>query len=99
MNKNPSQVVHIIADFLGIKDVSEKLIEEIVKKTSFSNMSQDGSTNYKWRVGKMFSTEGNFFRKGIVGDWKSHFSSEQNTLFDKVYKEKMEKTGLVFDFE
>ena len=33
-------------------------------------------------------------RKGKVGEWKNYFTEEQNQLFDKVFQEKMEGTGL-----
>jgi hypothetical protein len=38
------------------------------------------------------------FRKGIVGDWRNHFSAEQNERFDALYLEKMSGTALQFDF-
>jgi hypothetical protein len=38
------------------------------------------------------------FRKGIVGDWRNHFSTEQNERFDALYLEKMSGTSLQFDF-
>ena len=38
-----------------------------------------------------------FFRKGVVGDWRSHFTPQQNVEFDTVYAEKMKGSGLDFD--
>ena len=38
-----------------------------------------------------------FFRKGVIGDWRSHFTPQQNAEFDAVYAEKMKGSGLVFD--
>ena len=51
-------------------------------------------TNYKWFQG----SKGDFVRKGVVGDWKNLFSDEQNQRFEKIFKEKMEGTGLEFEF-
>jgi len=38
-----------------------------------------------------------FFRKGVVGDWRGHFTPDQNVKFDAVYAEKMKGSGLDFD--
>ena len=40
-----------------------------------------------------------FMRKGVVGDWKNHFTEEQSAMFDALYSEKMKGSGLDFDFE
>ena len=42
--------------------------------------------------------EQQFLHKGIVGDWKNHFTSEQNAEFDAIYAEKMKGSRLDFDF-
>ena len=39
------------------------------------------------------------FVLGIVGDWKTHFTVAQNEAFDKLYREKMEGSGLHMEFE
>lgn len=38
-------------------------------------------------------------RKGVVGDWKNYFTAKQSTEFDKVYRVRMEGSGLDFEFE
>ncbi|XP_055936225.1 sulfotransferase 1C2-like [Argiope bruennichi] len=37
----------------------------------------------------------NFVRKGIVGDWKTHLSPEQNARLEKKFMEKFAGTGLL----
>ena len=37
-------------------------------------------------------------RKGIVGDWRNHFTTEQNAEFDAIYAEMMKGSGLDFGF-
>ncbi|KAF8768064.1 Sulfotransferase 1C2 like protein [Argiope bruennichi] len=37
----------------------------------------------------------NFVRKGIVGDWKTHLSPEQNARLEKKFREKFAGTGLL----
>ena len=99
MKKDPYQSVRTIANFIGVTGATDELIVDVVKKSSFSSMSQDPTTDYSWQVGTVYATEGVFMRKGVIGDWKNTFTSEQNTSFDKMYHEKMAGTGLNFDFE
>uniref|UniRef100_A0A1X7T1I4 Sulfotransferase domain-containing protein n=1 Tax=Amphimedon queenslandica TaxID=400682 RepID=A0A1X7T1I4_AMPQE len=37
--------------------------------------------------------------KGVIGDWKNHFSDEQSARFDAEYTKRMSGSGLVFEFE
>ena len=99
MKKDLSQSVHTISHFIGIEDATSELIDKVVEQSSFESMSQDPNANYNWIIGSLMTAEGAFMRKGVVGDWKNYFSSEQNASFDKIYREKMEGSGLEFDFE
>ena len=99
MKKKPHQSVRAIAEFIGMEDVTQELVEEVVAKSSFSSMNQNPTTNYRWLDGLVFSHEGAFMRKGIVGDWKNHFTVEQNAEFDRVYSHRMEGSQLKFEFD
>ena len=37
--------------------------------------------------------------KGRIGDWKNHFTPEQNKMFENEVMNKLIGTGLEFDFE
>lgn len=54
-------------------------------------MKSSDHTNYSWFEG--MKGDGHI-RKGKVGEWKNYFTEEQNQLFDKVFQEKVEGTGL-----
>ena len=98
MKKELHTTVQAIANFIGVKDASGELIQEVVKKSSFSAMCQDTTANKEWCNGSVFYHDHAFMRKGVVGDWKNHFTAEQNAMFDAVYEEKMKGSGLEFDF-
>ena len=40
-----------------------------------------------------------FIRKGVVGDWKGHFSQELNEEFDAWLERELEGSGYVMEFE
>ncbi|KAL7616745.1 hypothetical protein Lser_V15G03634 [Lactuca serriola] len=93
-------VVHLrkLAEFLGCPFSSEEekdeVLEGIVELCSFDNLS-----NLKVnKVGKLPSGEDYsvFFRKGEVGDWKNHLTSEMVERLDRICKEKFEGSGLTF---
>lgn len=82
-----------IAEFFNFS-VSEQEIQSIVEKTSFKSM-KDNALLTHGEIGK------NFFRKGIVGDWKNTFSASQNEEMDKKFEEKAAKTklGIMLKYE
>ena len=75
MKKDLPSAVATIAKLIG-QDISKELVEEIAHRTTFENMKKDSTANYEWaKVRK--PTGSDFMRKGIVGDWKNYFTSEQ----------------------
>jgi len=38
--------------------------------------------------------EGDLARKGIVGDWRSHFTQETSGQWDRWIEEELERTGV-----
>lgn len=77
MKSNPKQEIIRIARFLGSsyekKLENNKILANILKHTSFTNMSQNQSRWSSQRPANMTP----FIRKGEVGDWRTHFSAEQ----------------------
>ena len=67
-----------------------------MEKSTFQNMKENPATHDFYD--KFRKPDGaDFFRKGVVGDWRNHFTPEQNAEFDAVYAEKMKGSGLDFD--
>lgn len=93
LKKNFDSELKNMAHFLGYT-LTPEAIENIKKKTSFEYMKQDKFSN----MNEIGGFEG-FFRKGEIGSWKDQFTVAQNEQFDEMYAERMEASGLDFDFE
>ncbi|XP_038066033.1 sulfotransferase 1A1-like [Patiria miniata] len=88
--------VEKISQFLG-KRLSAETLDAITEHCTFANMKKNPMANLDY----MFAQEEKpvaFMRKGIVGDWKNHFTVAQNEAMDALIKEKLHGTGLTFDF-
>ena len=93
---NPSEFFDKIAKFLGVEVAVERKIE-ILNKLSIEMMRGNEQTDYI--KGRREELPG-FMRKGAIGDWKNHFTKEQNEEFDACYQEKIvNKSDLRFIFE
>ena len=84
----------MIANFLN-KPLSDELINRIAEQCTFKGMKEN-ENSYKTRDDVQSSP---LLRKGVVGGWKSYFTSELNERFEKEVLGKIKGTGLEFDFE
>ena len=95
MKKDHRGHVLKIADFLGFH-LSDKVVDLIVEKSSFKNMSQEINSMLKdvptWNQG------GKFIRKGEIGDFLNFFSEQQSQYIDRKFKEYLEPLGLTFEY-
>jgi hypothetical protein len=96
MQKDVAASVAAIAQFINIPLTAE-LLDAVVTQSSFAAMSANPKANWN-----LDPTRPGFpdkhLRKGTVGDWRNHFSAEQNAQFDALYAEKMAGSGLQFEF-
>ncbi|XP_071326058.1 sulfotransferase family 2, cytosolic sulfotransferase 3 isoform X2 [Trachinotus anak] len=85
----PAALRHI-SNFLG-RNLSEEAIQKIAEHCSFKSMKANNMSNFSL-VPKVYMdpNKSPFFRKGIAGDWKNHFSSEQLARFTSVICKEME---------
>ncbi|CAH1266921.1 SULT1B1 [Branchiostoma lanceolatum] len=92
MKKNMEGAIKKVATFLEA-ELKEDQVARIMEACTFRNMKvvYDKATKVGYRSV--------LARKGVMGDWKSMFTDEQNAAFDAKYKENLEGTGLSFDFE
>jgi hypothetical protein len=82
-----------IAGFLG-GALSAELVAKIATATSFQQMQQTPFSSHT----QIADFEG-YFRKGEIGSWKERFTVAQSELFDRIYQERTQSTGLDFAFD
>uniref|UniRef100_A0A3Q0SU96 Sulfotransferase n=1 Tax=Amphilophus citrinellus TaxID=61819 RepID=A0A3Q0SU96_AMPCI len=79
-----------ISDFLG-RNLTEEVIQKIAEHCSFKAMKTNNMSNFSLIPNVyMDSDKSPFLRKGTVGDWKNHFSSEQLARFISVISKELE---------
>lgn len=95
-------MITTISKFVG-KSLTSERIDEIAKHCTFEQMRNNTSVNReKLPVPDLFDmSKCKFMRKGIIGDWRNHFSKEQSEHFDQLYNDRLESIGLklVYDQE
>ncbi|POI22090.1 hypothetical protein CIB84_014161 [Bambusicola thoracicus] len=83
-----------LCSFLGVTPEPQTLLA-LEQHCSFAAMRDNAMANYTLIPREIMDhSQGRFMRKGVVGDWRSHFSPPQNALFDRVYREEMCDTEL-----
>jgi hypothetical protein len=77
MRADPSAALDAVARFIGGEQApaiaDEHLRARILEHSSFARMSRDQN---RWSSARPVGSE-SFIRKGVVGDWRSHFSLDQ----------------------
>ncbi|KAI3667352.1 hypothetical protein L6452_42407 [Arctium lappa] len=96
MEKDTMNNVKRLAEFLGCpftkKEEAEGAVEDIVKICSFKNL-KEVNKHGNWRDDVPNHT---FFRKGKVGDWSNHLTTEMSHILDQIVKEKFEGLDISF---
>ncbi len=74
-------------------DLSPDKLEELKKAVSFDSIRSNPYVNKSDELGPTF------IRKGVVGDWKGHFSQKLNRELDAWLERELEGSGYVMEFE
>ncbi|XP_005415173.1 PREDICTED: sulfotransferase family cytosolic 2B member 1-like [Chinchilla lanigera] len=94
LHQAPRATLQKLSDFLGYPLGPEEE-DFVLEHCSFPFMSQSSVVNYSLVPKEVMDpSQGRFLRKGVMGDWKEHFSPEQNEKFNTVYQAKMGNLGL-----
>ncbi|XP_022793695.1 sulfotransferase 1C2-like [Stylophora pistillata] len=86
--------VRIIADFLN-KPLPDDLAKRIAEQCTFKGMME----NVQSYLFEDKEDGPSLLQKGVVGNWKEHFTPELNERFEKEVLAKLKGSGLEFDFE
>ncbi|KAJ4713247.1 Sulfotransferase [Melia azedarach] len=103
MKKEPLVYLKRLAEFFGQpfspEEESEGVIHEIIRLCSFENLSslEVNKTKVKRFNNQLVIENRDFFRKGKVGDWQNHLTSEMIERLDQITEEKLHGTGLTFN--
>uniref|UniRef100_A0A8B9B7Y2 Sulfotransferase n=1 Tax=Anser brachyrhynchus TaxID=132585 RepID=A0A8B9B7Y2_9AVES len=83
-----------LSTFLGCP-LGPETLEALEQHCSFAAMRDNAMANYTLIPREIMDhSQGRFMRKGMVGDWRDHFSPLQNALFNRVYQEEMHDVDL-----
>ncbi|XP_029138966.1 sulfotransferase family cytosolic 2B member 1 [Protobothrops mucrosquamatus] len=85
-----------ICEFLG-KNLDPAAVDSVVENASFGVMKSNKMVNYTIVPEEVMDQKiSTFLRKGVSGDWKTHFTEEQSVAFHQLYQENM--SGLETNF-
>ena len=96
--KSLEQQVRRISDFLQY-ELSSEVVSQIVHQTKFEAMKSNPAANMHWLDKFRDDKTDSFIRKGVIGDWKNHFTKEQSARMDEMIAKKIHTDwDLQFDF-
>ncbi|XP_033108635.1 sulfotransferase 1C4-like [Anneissia japonica] len=98
IKKNTIENVRKVAVFTGLS-TSDTVLQKTVKNSSTKHTRavMDGENNGTDATKQ--TNVGAFVRKGVIGDWMTHFTVSQSREFDKTLNYYLKETGLEMVFE
>jgi len=87
---NTKREIRKISTFLNLQR-SDSFIEQLVKATSFEQQRANAISLERQGTG---ITKAWFYRKGTIGDWRTHLTKEMNSRMNKIIKVRLESSGL-----
>ena len=86
-------MIRLIANFLDVQ-LTDDIVNSIVKHCQFTSMKYNRASNREETPLSDLFKASRFMRKGLIGDWKHHFTPQQVAAFDQLYQEKLAKFNL-----
>ena len=92
LKKDKKTEITRLCDFLG-RTLTDKALSDILEHTTFNKMQNNSMVNCG--ANPFFNQEiSKFIRRGVIGNWKEHFTDEQAEYVDKEILERLKNTGL-----
>jgi len=91
LKKDQKKMLKEICNFINY-NLTEEQIEKLDNFMKFDNFQKSSASNKKnpnWKEGN-----GQFIRKGIVGDWMNHFTADLNMEYNKWIVQSLDKIGI-----
>ncbi|KAH9491790.1 Sulfotransferase 1C4 [Bulinus truncatus] len=98
LKRNPFRLIKELADFLGKSHLDDAIISKVAAHCSFEKMRENPMTNHL-DVYSINSQVSPLMRKGVVGDWKSTFTVQQDEDFNQIYLEKLGHLDIPFTYQ
>ena len=102
MKSDPAGHVKRLAEFMeqafSPEEERDGGVDEIVKLCSFENLSnlEVNKTGNRRADQPFVGSNDAYFRRGQVGDWKSHLTAEMAARVDQITEHKFSGTGLIY---
>ncbi|XP_021486876.1 sulfotransferase 2B1-like isoform X3 [Meriones unguiculatus] len=94
LHQEPRRAIRKLSDFLG-RSLGRREEDLTLEHCSFSFMRQSSMVNYSLLPKEIIDqSQGKFLRKGVVGNWREHFTPELAEKFNAVYRSEMGDSGL-----
>lgn len=99
MKSDTHSVVKRVAKFLGY-NLTDDIISKISDQIQFEKMKDNEAANLSWMKDYHEAAEATpFLRRGVVGDWRNHFTDEQSAKMDEIIATKVKNVEeLVYDY-
>ena len=79
------------------KPLTEEIVQRIARQCTFGEMIKHPTSYQIARDDNDNDSTASFLRKGVVGDWKNHLTTEMNEKFETKFIARMRARGLEFD--
>ncbi|KAK2634558.1 hypothetical protein Ddye_029350 [Dipteronia dyeriana] len=96
MKRDPKGELKKLAAFLGRPFSNDEEVEKVLWRSSFDRL-KNLEVNKNGVVFDLELSNKSFFRRGVVGDWKNHFTAEMKKKLDEISCMKLEGSGLDFE--
>uniref|UniRef100_A0A8D0DR10 Sulfotransferase n=1 Tax=Salvator merianae TaxID=96440 RepID=A0A8D0DR10_SALMN len=96
IKEDPAREIQKVAQFLGHR-LPEPVLNRTLKHVDFESMKVNPMVNYSTLPSRIINQDAApFMRKGIVGDWKNHFTVAQSERLDDVCTQLFRGSNLTF---